>query len=177
MFPPGRFLRPKPRFPILSPRFTKPKVPFRRLTTPPPSSPLKQSRADRIISKLPKYLHPYTRPLLTHPTSHLTSFLILHELTAVIPLFTLFAVFNLTSWNPADLLPVEWIETGYTRFKKYIEKKGLEGWIDGRGVMDLAIAWAVVKALMPVRVLGSVWAAPWFARRVVMPVVGLVGRR
>lgn len=72
---------------------------------------------------------------------------------------------------------MEWIETGYTRFKKYIEKKGLEGWIDGRGVMDLAIAWAVVKALMPVRVLGSVWAAPWFARRVVMPVVGLVGRR
>ncbi|KAF3200860.1 hypothetical protein TWF106_005447 [Orbilia oligospora] len=166
----------KPRFPILSPSSIKPNPSFRRLSTPPPPPP-PPSRADRIISKLPKYLHPYTRPLLSHPASHITSFLILHELTAILPLFALFTFFNLTSWNPADLLPAEWIETGYNRFKRYIEKKGLEEWIDGRGVMDLAIAWAVVKALMPVRVLGSVWAAPWFARKVVIPVVGLVKRR
>ncbi|KAK6514013.1 hypothetical protein TWF506_008442 [Arthrobotrys conoides] len=167
-------LKPQPQT-LFSIHLVRPRPSFRHFTTPPSSPP--PSRADRIISKLPKYLHPYTRPLLSHPASHITSFLILHELTAIIPLFAFFAFFNLTSWNPADLLPKEWIETGYTRFKRYIEKKGLEEWVDGRGVMDLAIAWAVVKALMPVRVLGSVWAAPWFARKVVIPVVGLVRRR
>ncbi|KAK6339368.1 hypothetical protein TWF718_008788 [Orbilia javanica] len=173
-----QFIHLKPRLATsLRPRrFVIPKTPFRRLvTTSSPPSP--SSRTDRIISKLPKSLHPYAKPLLTHPTSHLTSFLILHEISAIIPLFAFFAVFHITSWNPADLLPTEWVDSGYHRFKRYVERKAWDGWIDARGLLDLAIAWAVVKALMPVRVLGSIWAAPWFARRVILPVVGLVKRR
>ncbi|KAK6523818.1 hypothetical protein TWF281_001786 [Arthrobotrys megalospora] len=169
------FLRSKLRLATILP-LLKPRTPSRRLGTPPPPSSSPQSRADRIISKLPRYLHPYATPLLHHPTSHLTSFLILHELTAIIPLFTFFYIFQLTSWNPADLLPKEWIENGYTKFKSYIEKKGLQKWVDGRGVMDLATAWAVVKAAMPLRVVVSVWGAPWFARVAVLPFVRLFRR-
>lgn len=32
-----------------------------------------------------------------------------------------------------------------------------------------ATAWAIVKALLPARLLVSVWATPWFARLVVVP--------
>ncbi|KAK6498718.1 hypothetical protein TWF481_011293 [Arthrobotrys musiformis] len=172
MLPTSRpFLRLKPR---LSNIFLKPG--FRRhLTTPPPPQSSQQSRADRILSKLPKSLHPYAKPYLTSPPTTITSFLILHELTAVIPLFAFFAVFQLTSWNPADLLPSEWVDSGYRKFKGYVEKKGWE-WIDARMVMDLGIAWAVVKALLPVRVLGSLWIAPWFAGRVLRPVLGFFRR-
>ena len=33
-----------------------------------------------------------------------------------------------------------------------------------RVVLEVASAWAVVKVLMPVRIVGCVWATPWFAR-------------
>ncbi|KAF3912841.1 hypothetical protein AA313_de0203589 [Arthrobotrys entomopaga] len=143
-------------------------------TSSPPSSAA--SRVDRIVSKLPIFIRPYATTVLSRPGSHLTSFLILHELTAVIPLFAFFYIFNSTGWNPADLLPQQWIEQGYARFKRYIEKKGWGERISGRGVMDLATSYAVVKALVPVRVAVSLWGAPWFARVFILPVVGLFRR-
>lgn len=42
----------------------------------------------------------------------------------------------------------------------------------GRVVVEVATAYAVTKALLPLRVVGSVWATPWFARNV----VGRLGR-
>lgn len=35
-----------------------------------------------------------------------------------------------------------------------------------RVVLEVATAYAITKVLLPVRILGSVWATPWFARRV-----------
>ena len=35
-----------------------------------------------------------------------------------------------------------------------------------RVVLEVATAYAITKMLLPVRVVGSVWATPWFARRV-----------
>jgi hypothetical protein len=49
----------------------------------------------------------------------------------------------------------------------------------GRGwdvVLEVATAWAVVKALLPLRIVGCVWATPWFARVGVVPVLGFVRR-
>lgn len=43
-----------------------------------------------------------------------------------------------------------------------------------RLVVEVATAYAVVKLLMPVRLVLSVWATPWFARWTVVPVAGLV---
>ena len=36
-----------------------------------------------------------------------------------------------------------------------------------------ATAWAIVKALLPLRLILSVWAAPWFARIAVVPCFNL----
>lgn len=56
------------------------------------------------------------------------------------------------------------------------KKSGMLGKWWGRGeggtriVIEFATAYAIVKALMPVRIVVSVWGAPWFARWTVIPV-------
>ena len=43
-----------------------------------------------------------------------------------------------------------------------------------RLVVEFATAYAVVKALLPLRLVFSVWAAPWFARWTVVPFGNMV---
>lgn len=47
-------------------------------------------------------------------------------------------------------------------------------WTRGEGgtrvIIEFATAYAIVKALMPIRIVISVWGAPWFARWTVIPV-------
>jgi hypothetical protein len=146
--------------------------------------------------------------------SHVTAFLILHELTAIVPLFALFGVFHYYT----DVGPIEawmkghygaYVAQGTQRFDKYFRRKGWFGFNqeeesvldtgpdggtkvvrDGRigdgeltdaraqkykVVVEVALAYAITKALLPVRIVGSVWATPWFAgvlvrlRRLVRP--------
>ena len=167
---------------------------------------------------MPKFLHPYTTGLRNAPGTHITSFLILHELTAIIPLLILGAGFHYTGWLPGGL--DEQKVLGYmTKFGSYFSRKGwfgvetsvatdvsaqrasqeetrMEIGMEGeprheqrvhtvlthqeedrivdegrygqgtRVVLEVATAYALTKALLPVRIVGSVWATPWFARRV-----------
>lgn len=63
-----------------------------------------------------------------------------------------------------------------------LEGGGLDGdnWNVGADGMKILIevgtAWAVVKILLPVRLVGCVWLTPWFARVVVLPVTRVMGR-
>ena len=45
---------------------------------------------------------------------------------------------------------------------------GSEGGV--RLVIEFATAYAITKALLPLRLIGSVWATPWFAMVVVVPI-------
>ncbi|KAF2496536.1 hypothetical protein BU16DRAFT_458677 [Lophium mytilinum] len=170
-------------------------------STPPPT----RSRIDRINSRLPRFLHPYTTPLASAPASTVTAFLLLHELTAIVPLFALTALFHYTNYLPSSIVEGEWVASGIERFGRYFRRKGwvedTEGEREGevaaaeraregvavqderrgngngvRLVVEVATAYAITKALLPVRLVGSVWATPWFARVVVVPVLG-IGRR
>lgn len=40
-----------------------------------------------------------------------------------------------------------------------------------RIVVEIATAWAVTKALLPLRLTLSVWGTPWFARLTILPVM------
>lgn len=132
--------------------------------------------------------------------THVTSFLILHEITAVLPLFGLVAAFHYGGWMP-DLTSGSGEETtfdeGAARFGRWLRKKG---WIeesdvttvaehevtgaDVRGkdragvrlVLEFATAYAITKALLPVRLAASVWATPWFARTILTPTTNVVRR-
>jgi hypothetical protein len=95
-----------------------------RTTRPNSTIATPQSRVDRINRRLPKFLHKHTRALGTAPLSHITSFLILHELTAIIPLFSLAAYFHYTHWLPSWFAEGAFVLSGVERFGRYFRRKG-----------------------------------------------------
>ncbi|PLN80113.1 hypothetical protein BDW42DRAFT_116810 [Aspergillus taichungensis] len=184
---------------------SRPRTPLSRRTlsnsSPPPSPPKKDPRSQlrRLNDRLPAFLRAYTTPLLGAPATHITSFLILHELTAIVPLFGLVAAFHYGDWLP-DLTANRSFEEGTQRFARWLRKKG---WVEdadvesvvGEGtsgdatglsptrdagggakertgawlILEFATAYAITKAFLPLRIAASFWATPWFARVVVSP--------
>ena len=180
--------------------------PRRTIAASPPRPPPKdtRSRLRRLNDRLPRAVRSYTTPLLGAPITHVTSFLILHEITAILPLFGLVAVFHYGNWIP-DLSSADSgggaFDEGVKRLGRWLQRKGwvndadLGAVVDDGGnlegtsatdvagdsesragakgvrlVLEFATAYAITKALLPVRIVGSVWATPWFARAVVGPV-------
>lgn len=168
----------------------------RNLSTPPKHSTPKdfRSRLRQFNDRLPRFLRTYTTPLLGAPVTHVTSFLILHEITAIVPLFGLVAAFHYGNWLP-DLASESGennaFDEGAARFGRWLRKKG---WVDEsdvsvvaehevtasgatigkertgvRLVLEFATAYAITKALLPVRIAASAWATPWFARIILSP--------
>lgn len=155
-----------------------------------------------MLDRMPKFLRPYTNALRNAPGTHITSFLILHELTAVVPLIILGMGFHYSGWLPGNMDEEKVL--GYmNQFGSYFSRKGWFGVSTslqtdnaqrdmgeehkhttlthqeedrivgeqkyGHGtriVLEIATAYAITKALLPLRIIGSVWATPWFARRV-----------
>ncbi|KAL4903444.1 hypothetical protein BDW74DRAFT_40489 [Aspergillus multicolor] len=160
----------------------------RHLSTPPNPTPPQpkdaQSRLRRFNDRLPSFLRAYTTPLLGAPATHVTSFLILHEITAIIPLFGLVAAFHYGNWLP-NFTSYSEFEEGTRRFARWLRKKG---WVEDsvdvdevtagtatekkgvRLILECATAYAATKALLPLRIVASVWATPWFARTVLVPI-------
>lgn len=181
--------------------------PYSTTAPPPPPNP-PSSRISKILASLPPSLQKYTTRLRAAPVSHITAFLILHELTAIVPLLGLFGVFHYY----VDVGPIEswmrghygsYVTEGMARYERYFRRKGwfglgeeeygakggeMEARVtkDGQDVhpaamgtykivVEAALAYAITKALLPARILGSVWATPWFAgvllrlRRLVRP--------
>lgn len=80
------------------------------------------------------------------------------------------------------------MQQGMEIFGRWLRKRGWvvddrddgtgKWWDRGEGgvklVVEFATAYAVTKALLPVRLVLSVWATPWFARWTVLPIMGLV---
>ncbi|KAK0626406.1 hypothetical protein B0T14DRAFT_390630, partial [Immersiella caudata] len=159
------------------------------------------TRAQRILSRLPPSLQKYTSRLRNAPLSHVVAFLILHEITAVVPLFALFGIFHYTELIPVGYVLKRyggWVAEGAGRGEKYFRRKGwfgftnedtgegdvsggkareeegegrenevLRKWQGGDGryrvVVEVALAYALTKAILPLRIVGSLWATPWFA--------------
>ena len=185
---------------------------FRRASasTPPPPPPSQTDRIQRIIRRTPKFLQPLISALHNAPLTHVSAFLILHELTAVIPILGLTGAFHYFQWLPPYFAEGKWVAAGVEKFGNYFRRKG---WIDswekrnatelaesgevrkveehkkGKGlvsrwwsrgetgtrlVVEVATAYAVVKLLLPLRLIISVWGTPWFARWTLVPVNNMV---
>jgi hypothetical protein len=84
-----------------------------------------------------------------------------------------------------------YVKEGLRRFERYFRRKGWFGFgeegdgekatvadslVEGEGeldrwqsdgkykfVVEIALAYAITKVLLPVRIMGSLWATPWFA--------------
>ncbi|KAM3417323.1 hypothetical protein BST61_g5575 [Cercospora zeina] len=155
-------------------------------STPPAAKA--SARVARIESRLPKFLRRYVEPLRNAPFSHISAFLILHEITAIVPLLGLAAVFHYTNWLPPFISEGKWVSDGVEKFGKWMRKKGWlsdetkSGKFFGRGekgtriVVEFATAYAITKALLPLRLILSVWATPWFAAWTMLPVTNYLSR-
>ncbi|KAM7221158.1 FLILHELTA domain containing protein [Rhypophila decipiens] len=204
-------------------------------TTKAEAEPIKiqRSRLDRILSRLPLPLQGYTSRLKSAPLSHVIAFLVLHEITAILPLLGLFGLFHYSSSSSGEKessssswLPIgyildnygNYVQDGVQKFERYFTKKGWFGfgdedsqqtsetscvveassrtsgaeeiqgqeaaeqkqsthhaqvvirkWEDRtsdpkyRILVEIALAYALTKALLPVRIVASVSATPWFA--------------
>ncbi|KAF4632535.1 hypothetical protein G7Y89_g5591 [Cudoniella acicularis] len=84
-------------------------------------------RLTRTLNRLPKFLHPYTNGLRNAPISHIASFLILHELTAIVPLVGLAGAFHYWGWLPAGWSEGKYINDGVEKFGRYFRRKGWFG--------------------------------------------------
>ncbi|KAG7288922.1 hypothetical protein NEMBOFW57_005282 [Staphylotrichum longicolle] len=84
------------------------------------------ARADAILARLPAPLRRYASRLRGAPVAHVVAFLVLHELTAVVPLLGLFGLFHYT-----EHVPVAWmvghyggyVREGVGRFERYFRRK------------------------------------------------------
>lgn len=69
-------------------RLRQPLHQFKRpYSTPNPQQP--PARVARLESRLPRFLQRFVTPLRNAPFSHITAFIILHEITAIVPLIGL----------------------------------------------------------------------------------------
>lgn len=104
----------------------------------PGASQKARSRILRLTSKLPKFLQRYTTPLIDAPLTHISSFLLLHELTAVVPLFGLAATFHYANWLPPYISEGKWVKNSMGKFGNYFRKKG---WLDEERKTKRGIWW------------------------------------
>ena len=86
-----------------------------------------RSRIQRLTQKLPNFLQRYTSPLINAPLTHISAFLLLHELTAVVPLFGLAATFHYTQWLPTYFSEGKIFSENVKKFGNYARKMGWLG--------------------------------------------------
>jgi Hypothetical protein FLILHELTA len=131
---------------------------------------------------VPKLFSRYANLLRNQPISHISAFLLLHEITAITPIFGLAYLFHITQWTPPLIGGSgEWVAEGAEKFGGYMRKKG---WVGEEGktkmgeggiriIFELGVAYAVTKAFLPARLALSFYATPWFARTIVVPLGGV----
>ncbi|KAI1340918.1 hypothetical protein F5Y15DRAFT_36179 [Xylariaceae sp. FL0016] len=127
--------RPRPRRPHQRFQSTKPDA---RPPQPNPDSQTTttrhQTRLSSLLSRLrrflPSRLHASLSALRSAPLSHILSFLLLHELTAVLPLFGLTYAFHRLEIVPTAWVAgpwAAWAEEGLRTYAGYFRKKGWFG--------------------------------------------------
>ncbi|CAH2353051.1 hypothetical protein CLIB1423_09S01706 [[Candida] railenensis] len=142
-------------------------------------NPIPNSTAAKIAAKIPRWLRPYTTDFANAPFSHLTAFIILHEISAIVPLIGLWYVFH----QNHDYIPVDLPTWAVEKAMKVIDK-GLATFDfsdysvsdKAKFLMEGAYAYAITKALFPIRIIFSATFMPWFARWFVVPFTRVFSR-
>ncbi|KAG2196491.1 hypothetical protein INT47_012785 [Mucor saturninus] len=115
----------------------------------------------------------YAQQFKSKPGSYMTSFAILHELTAVAPFPFIYYALDTGSFQipfPENVLAEG--NKFINKVRIYYKYPPLEP--DNRVMMNLVTTYCIVKALLPVRIAASVAMTPLMAERCVGPLVGFV---
>lgn len=97
----------------------------------PEASQRARTRIRRVNARLPRFLQRYTTSLMDAPLTHISAFLLLHEVTAIVPLVGLAATFHYTQWLPPFISEGKWVSDGIEKFGRYFRRKG---WLEVEGV-------------------------------------------
>ncbi|KAI8594654.1 hypothetical protein EDD21DRAFT_393188 [Dissophora ornata] len=141
-------------------------------TTSSSSSTVSEAVKSSAGPKLTKFKQ-YAEQFKNKPASHLIAFGILHEITAVAPLPVVY--FALMETGVKIPFPEQAMEEGnkfVARVAKYYGWN-LEGAEGARVMLNMASSYALVKALMPLRLALCVWMTPWTATRIISPVMNV----
>ncbi|KXN67329.1 hypothetical protein CONCODRAFT_80215 [Conidiobolus coronatus NRRL 28638] len=137
-------------------------------STPPPPQNDKASSLGKSLN-----FKEIVQNLKKSPSSHLISFLILHELTAFLPVLIIFLILNQIDYEVN--IDSEYLEQGKKYANYFIKKLGLE---ESENVLkytlNLTAAYAMVKLALPIRLAACVALTPAFANRVIQPIVSRV---
>ncbi|KAI9092147.1 hypothetical protein DFS34DRAFT_633858 [Phlyctochytrium arcticum] len=128
------------------------------------------STAARLLQRLKGTLGPERYAYFkSHPGSHLASFAVLHELTAMLPLPVVY--FILSTYDIPIPFPESIMEEGNRRMSKMVSYFG-GGPIESNSkvMVHMATSYAIVKAAMPLRIGACFIMTPWFARTTIVPV-------
>ncbi|CCE62331.1 hypothetical protein TPHA_0C01750 [Tetrapisispora phaffii CBS 4417] len=128
----------------------------------------------KLLTKLnshPNFKNYFDRISQTGTVSTVTGFLLLHELSAIVPLFALWWILYHSNIHDTLVLPeilhnlMEYCSDVMNRFvgDKYpdLDRK--------RIIFTGALSYMTVKVLYPIRILLSLWAAPYFGNLLVSP--------
>ncbi|KSA01641.1 uncharacterized protein AC631_02581 [Debaryomyces fabryi] len=125
-----------------------------------------------ILKRMPRFMLPYTKNFIHAPVSHVTAFLILHEISAIVPLVGIWYVFHKYQWSiPLDL-PSWAIDKGTHIIDKSMAQFDFRNFSlqeKANFIMEGAYAYVIVKGLFPVRIIFSVLFMPYFAKYFVIP--------
>ncbi|CAG8661465.1 5456_t:CDS:2, partial [Acaulospora morrowiae] len=141
------------------------------------STPSSEDSSSRLYNKLlnNKNLRKYANQFRTKPTSHIVSFLILHELTAIIPIPIIYVFLSTTGIEIPFSQSV--LDEGNEFINRVVVYYGYEPFENGsRVALNLVTSYAIVKFLLPVRIAICIWLTPWTAERIISPATGLVRR-
>ncbi|KAK6204867.1 uncharacterized protein RJT21DRAFT_117329 [Scheffersomyces amazonensis] len=130
-----------------------------------------------ILKRIPKIFRPYASRFITAPVSHSVSFLILHELTAIIPLvgiwYALYKYPEYFSTYSTTITENDLYIKGVEVINKSVEKYQL-GVDDVSEKMRLisagASSYVIVKLLGPARIIVSIGLMDPFARWIILPI-------
>ncbi|KAI9498368.1 hypothetical protein BDB00DRAFT_881252 [Zychaea mexicana] len=117
----------------------------------------------------------YAEQFRHKPASYLTSFALLHEITAIVPLPIVY--YTLDNSDIRIPVPEKAVAEGNRIMSKVRTRYGYEPLDpDSRVMVNLATSYAVVKAMLPLRIAASVALTPFMAERLVGPIGAFVTR-
>ncbi|KAI3403631.2 hypothetical protein KGF56_003558 [Candida oxycetoniae] len=141
-----------------------------------PAGPTEQDfKTHPILKRVPKFLHNYASQFINAPFSNLVAFIILHELTAIIPLFGIWYYLH----NHPGLIPLDLPQWALTKGAKVLDSLLDQfNWNINSSdkialLMEGAYSFTIVKLLLPVRVIISLSGMPLFAKLFVLPITNL----
>ncbi|ANB14099.1 hypothetical protein AWJ20_5056 [Sugiyamaella lignohabitans] len=140
---------------------------------------LKLMESHPAVRKFPRFMRKYAVRFVNAPVSHVTSFLIIHEITAIAPLFALWSLFHHYDFVPPGL--PDWLVSNGVNFIKVLAERNNWDTIvtaanTSKIIIQGAAAYAMVKVLLPLRIALSLFLMPWFARVFVLPVTNRLSK-